>query len=151
MGAAIRRPTEGDVKLSLQKHFELGLAGKLDVRGVGVGRGEYFAALAELLEVMDEEPVEVAFGFMAAVAISNATGHVWRIGEIAGTGFFDNDEIFFHGTMRDPKPSGARICRHRNIGATYEEGEIENGCLRSTIKKIKSKSMTELASELPLH
>jgi len=85
------------------------LAGEFDVGGVGVGGGEDFAAFAELLEVGDEYVAKIVLGVVATVAIGDAAGHVRRISEIAGTGFLDDDEIFFHDAARNPKPSGAKI------------------------------------------
>jgi hypothetical protein len=78
--------------------------------------GKDFAAFTKLLEVGDQKAVEVALRFIASEAIGDTAGHVWGIGQIARARFLDNDEIFFHGAMRDLMPSGARVSdNNRNI------------------------------------
>jgi hypothetical protein len=58
--------------------------------------GEDFTALAKFLKVRDEGATKIVFRFSAGAGGGNAARHVRGIGQVAGSGFFDNDEIFFH-------------------------------------------------------
>ena len=60
---------------------------------------EDFATLAEFLEMQNQGAMEVTFGFRSCAAGRNASGHVGRVGEVAGSGFLDDDEIFFHAAI----------------------------------------------------
>jgi len=61
-----------------------------------VGFGEEFAALAEGFEVEDQGVAKFPFDFRAGPARDDTTGEIRGIGGVAGAGFFDDDEIFFH-------------------------------------------------------
>ena len=72
-------------------------SGKFDVGGEGVGFGEDFAALAEVLEVMGDGVVDFLFDFGAGPSGDDAARKIGGKGSVAGTGLFDDDQVFSHG------------------------------------------------------
>jgi len=72
------------------------ISGEFDVGGEGVGFGEDFAALAQVLEMVGEGVVHFLFDFGAGPAGDHTARKIGGIGGIAGTGLFDDDQIFFH-------------------------------------------------------
>ena len=69
---------------------------EFDEGGEGAGFGEEFAELAERFEVNGEGVADSLLDFAAGPAGSDAARQVRRVGSVAGAGFFDDDEIFFH-------------------------------------------------------
>ena len=65
-----------------------------------MGFGEEFAALAEGFEVQGEGVAEFLFDFRMSPARDDAARQVRTVGSVAGAGFFDDDEIFFHDAGR---------------------------------------------------
>jgi hypothetical protein len=89
-----------------------------------VRSGKDFAALAKFLKMQNQGAVQILFGFRPCVACGNTAGHVRRIGQVPGTGFLDNDEIFFHTAVvtwpleRESKP----YCKLRVKTASHGRG-----------------------------
>jgi hypothetical protein len=71
--------------------------------------GEDFAAFAKFLEMRDQSLTEIVFRFAPSPAVGDRAGHVRRISQIAGAGFLNDDEIFFHDAADTRDPSGANI------------------------------------------
>jgi hypothetical protein len=83
---------------SMAKRFQtVRLSREFDVRGVGVGLGSGFAFFAEFLKAKGNGAPEFAFGFRPRGAGGDAGWEVGRVGGVACAGFFDDNEIFFHG------------------------------------------------------
>lgn len=61
-----------------------------------MGFGEDFAALAEVLELERDGVADFLIDFGAGSGGDDAAGQIGGIGGVSGTGFFDDDEIFFH-------------------------------------------------------
>jgi hypothetical protein len=76
------------------------LGREFDVGEVGVGFGSGFAFFAEFLEAEGDGAAEVVFAFRPRGAGGDVGGEVGRVGGVACAGFFDDDEIFFHGEVR---------------------------------------------------
>jgi hypothetical protein len=76
------------------------LSGEFDVRRVGVGLGSGFAFFPEFLEAEGDGAAEIVFDFAARGTGGDAGRKIGGVGGVACAGFFDDDEIFFHGEVR---------------------------------------------------
>ncbi len=76
------------------------LSRKFNVGGVSVGFGGGFAFFAEFLKTEGDGPTKVVFHFATRGTGGDAGGQIGRVGGVARAGFFDDDEIFFHGEVR---------------------------------------------------
>ena len=58
--------------------------------------GENFSALAETLQLQGKSVTDSLFDLAARPAGDYTSGEIGRISSVAGTGFFDDDQILFH-------------------------------------------------------
>jgi hypothetical protein len=69
---------------------------KLDVGRERMGFREDFAALAEILEMAGDGVMDFSFDFGTSPGSGDAPGQVRRVGGVARSGFFNDDQIFLH-------------------------------------------------------
>ena len=71
-------------------------SGEFDVGGEGMGLGQNFAAIAEILDMVGDGMPELVLDFTAGPTRRDATGKVRGISGVTGTALLDDDQILFH-------------------------------------------------------
>ena len=73
-----------------------GKSRQFDVGREAMGFRQDFAALAEILEMAGDGAMDFSFDLGTSPSRGDAPGQVGRIGGVARSGFFNDDQIFLH-------------------------------------------------------